>query len=423
MEKKEVLQLKLGFIAVRNRTANENMNLKDARQRERQFFRGHNASSVVGLHCLGIDALINRLADLYADRVQKTFPQMRNEIQNKLDHVRQQLSKFPVALDTSIARLAKYHEIIDFFVENILKDRLSIGDECSSLVNVFHGRFAQFQKILEKQTMLLYTPDYFAKISKAMSACAGEQLPNFLPHPLLKRFVNEKIEELWRTSKALINDCYYKTLAILIDDQIDEIYEENVFLAKLLPAFFNIIELYLNEQRHSVIDQLQGLMKLEKNDPYTMNSTYMKLIEESKAKRGIDSNDDQAVHDMVESIRSYWDVIRKRFLDYATLSVRDRFVFSVCDGVRDRLRKVPSEQCDFVDSYLAEDAHTRAQRKKLQQLYDQLHKCLDILGGRKIADTNSIGLPTLKNELDAIMGELDGDSEASFPSSSLSPLQ
>lgn len=419
-----MLQLKLGFIAVRNRTADEKMNLKNARKREKQFFRGHIASSVVGSHCLGIDALINRLADLYADRVQKTYPLMRNEVQNKLDQCRQQLTKFPMALDTSTARLAKYHEVIDVFVENILKARLSVSDEFSSLVNVFHGKFAKFQKILDKQTNLLYSNSYFSKISDAMAACAGEQLPNFLPHPLLKRFVNEKIEELWRTTKALINDCFATTLAFLSDDNDDQSYEEDFFLAKLLPAFSDIIKSYMNDQRQNTLDQLQGLIKIEKNDPYTMNSVYMESIGKFKSERATvrddmeNSNDDRAVYDMLDSIRSYWEVIRKRFLDYATLSVRDRFVFSVCDGVRERLRKVPSEQCDFVDGFLAEDAHTRAQRKKLQQTHDQLLKCLDILGGRKYTDSisTSASVPSMDNELDAIMEELghehqNGDSE------------
>lgn len=426
-----MLQLKLGFIAVRNRTANEKISLENARMREREFFRGHIASSVVGSDRLGISALINRLADLYADRVQEKLPQIRKEIQNKLERVRQQLSNFPVVLDTHHARSAKYQELIDLFVDDILKSRLSNGDQFCSLVNVFHVKFAKFQKILDMQTKFLYGSDYFAKVRKAMSDCAGEQLPNFVPNPLLKRFVNEKIEELWRTTKALINDCHAKTLEFLLNDKNNDKYEENCFLLKLLPAFSNFIELYLNKQRQSTMDQLQGLMKIEKNDPYTVNKTYMELIGKFKSERRAkltdkkNSNDDQAVHDMVESIRSYWEIIRKRFLDYVTLSVRDRFVFSVCDGVRERLRKVPFEQCDFVDSYLAEDAHIRDQREKLQQLHDQLLKCLDILGGRKVTDTSLSVLPTIKSELDELMGELDDDDvneahDVRLPSSSSS---
>ncbi|XP_037048155.1 interferon-induced GTP-binding protein Mx-like [Bradysia coprophila] len=416
MENENVLQLKLGFIAVRNRTADEKMTLKEAREREKHFFRGHLASSVVGSDCLGIDALINRLADLYADRVQKTFPQMRKEVQHKLDQVREQLSKFPEALDSPIARLGKYHELVDFFVENVLKVRLSLGNEDSSLVNILHGKFSKFEKILITQKKALATCPYFAKVKNAMSTCAGEQLPNFLPNTLLKRFVEEKINELWSTTKSLVNDCFSTTLGFLSID--DGQHKSNYLLQKLQPAFSEVVRLHLNEQKKSALDQLRGLIDLEKNDPYTMNNSYMEMVQTSKADRPANSevdNDDQGVDDMIDSIRSYWEVVRRRFLDYATLSIRDRFAFSVCNGVRDRLRNIPSEQCDFVDGYLADDAATRAQRGKLQQTYDQLHKCLEILGGRKLIDGNSNVAIVDDNELDAIFDKLNQNEEEKIP--------
>lgn len=271
--------------------------------------------------------------------------------------------------------------------------------------------FQKFQEILKKQTIILYTSAYVDKVSNAMSACSGEQLPNFLPHPLLKRFKDEKVEELWTTTKSLINDCHTTTLGFVLSDENDRIRQDDFLLQKLLPAFSNIIGLYLKDQRSRVLDQLQGLINLEKNDPYTMNNVYMELLLKLKSeRRDVETtNDDQAVNDMIESLRSYWEVLRKRYLDYATLSIRDRFVFSVCNGVRERLRHVPSEQCDFVDGHLSEDAHTRAQRMKLQQTYDQLNKCLDILGGRTVTDANATEFLPMNNELDAIMEKLEQD--------------
>ncbi|CAF3175344.1 unnamed protein product [Rotaria socialis] len=94
MDRPDVLHLTLGFIVVRNRSTDENISLEDARNRVKEFFNQHHASSVTS-HCLGIDALINRLADLYSDRVKKTFPKMRTDVQNKLKDICEQLSKFP----------------------------------------------------------------------------------------------------------------------------------------------------------------------------------------------------------------------------------------------------------------------------------------------------------------------------------------
>ncbi|CAF3657390.1 unnamed protein product [Rotaria sp. Silwood1] len=128
MDRPDVFHLKLGFIAVRNRSTEEEISLEDARKREKEFFSQHPASRMTG-HCLGIDALINRLADLYSDRVKETFPKMRNDIQTKLKEVRDQLSKFPPDLASASARLAKYYELADWYVENIIKERFESSND------------------------------------------------------------------------------------------------------------------------------------------------------------------------------------------------------------------------------------------------------------------------------------------------------
>ncbi len=96
------------------------------------------------------------------------------------------------------------------------------------------------------------------------------------------------------------------------------------------------------------------------------------------------SNDEQAVQEMLMSIYCYWKVLIKRFMDYAALSLRAGCVFDVCPGIRERLRSIPSEQCDFVDSYLAEDVYIRTKRKKLQQTKERLEKVDAILGGHSV---------------------------------------
>ncbi|CAF5111883.1 unnamed protein product, partial [Rotaria socialis] len=68
-------------------------------------------------------------ADLYADRVQDTFPKMRDEVHRKLKEVCEQLSKLPPNLETASARLAKYHELADFYVENILRVRFTSSND------------------------------------------------------------------------------------------------------------------------------------------------------------------------------------------------------------------------------------------------------------------------------------------------------
>ena len=99
--------------------------------------------------------------------------------------------------------------------------------------------------------------------------------------------------------------------------------------------------------------------------------------------------EEQEVQEMLLSIYSYWKVITKRFKDYVALSLRAGCDFDVCTGVRDRLRRVPLEQCDFVDSYLSEDVYIRTKRKQLQQTKERLEKVDTILGGHSSTGNRS----------------------------------
>ena len=450
MERADVLHLKLGFIAVRNRSTDDAIPLSDARQRERDFFRDHPASRAVGRDCLGVDALIDRLADLYSDRIRNIFPKMREEVQVKLKEVREQLSKFPPSLDTPSARLAKYYELADFYVENILRVRFASSNDGqrASMVNTLHEKFKKLHEILETQERELSSTRYRSKVRAAMGACFGEQLPNFLPHPVLKRLICEKLDQLWQVTEMLIKECFQICLRTLLEGDLESC-NGDILLEKLLPAFRQCVHLFVNEKQQAVRHQLQELIRWEKNEPYTFNHHYMDTISRLQAHRNksakaderkepfvttrsenvndkdneesmLDaiSNDEQAVQDMLISIFSYWKLLLKRFIDYAALSLRAGCVFDICPGIRDRLRQVPLEQADFVDAYLAEDTVVRTKRNQLQQTRERLEKVDIILGGdmtayqsddfRNLDETNPSSLMTLDKFAENLALSKDG---------------
>ncbi|CAF3064210.1 unnamed protein product [Rotaria sp. Silwood2] len=409
MEKPDIFQLKLGFIAVRNRSTDERISLKDARKREQEFFREHSISTLVGSHCLGIDALINRLADLYSDRVREIFPKMKNDVQKKLKETCEQLEKLPPSLETASARLTKYYELAELYIEKILKQRFTSSNDGRhpvSLVNHLHMKLKQFENVILGQSRELFTEKYRIKVRDAMSACFGEQLPNFLPHPVLKRLVGEKLDQLWSVANLLINECFQKTMNILSENDREECHDD-VLLLKLLPIFRHISISYLNDKKQTVNNQLEELIRLEKHDPYTLNNYYMETIikfnehladkqaENATKKKSSSSttnhddvlmfdsvsNDEQAVQDMLVSVYAYWKLLVKRFIDYAALSLRAGCVFDVCSGIGDCLRQLPIKQNDFVDTHLAEDTFIRNKRKQLQQTKERLEKVYAILGG------------------------------------------
>lgn len=171
----------------------------------------------------------------------------------------------------------------------------------------------------------------------------------------------------------------------------------------------------LKAKKSSMHDQFQEMLRVEKQEPYTLNPEYMTTIgqfkqyaaEKQSCTRStvssmaqstiIDANlkqmlesileDEQSVQDMVISIYAYWQILTRRFVDYATLSLRSACIFDVCPAIRQRLRELPVEQTHFVDTHLAEDVVIRTRRKQLMQTKERLEKVEAVLGdGFGIAD-------------------------------------
>lgn len=411
MDRADVFHLKLGFVAVRNRSTDEQISLKDARKREKDFFSEHFAASNVESNCLGIDALIERLADLYAERVKETFPKIQADIAKQLKDVREQLSKFPPELQSTQTRLVKYHELVTWYVENILQNVFTSSNDGvrPSIVNELHRKFGQVETLICTQNREFYSSKYRIRVREAMSACFGEQLPNFLPHPVLKRFINEKLDQFWRVIEVLVDESFQLTCTRLFDNDKDAC-KGDILLLKLLPTFRRISSSYLAERKQIIRKQFQEMIRLEKLEPYTLNHYYMNKInqfreyeserksqnpkgtlnsrkatgdndddEDTSLFRAI-SNDDYAAQDMVISIYAYWKLVIKRCIDNVALALRAACVFDTCSAIHDRLRQLPTEQTNFVDQHLAEDESIRLKRQRLQKCKEQLETVDAILG-------------------------------------------
>ncbi|CAF1649776.1 unnamed protein product [Rotaria magnacalcarata] len=265
---------------------------------------------------------------------------------------------------------------------------------------------------MEREDADLYSPAYRLKVKGAMSACFGEQLPNFLPHPVLKQFICKKLDQLWVVIDVLIKDSFRMTCQLLLENDKDAC-KGDILLLKLLPTFRQVTYTYLTKKQQTICDQLRELLRIEKLEPYTLNDDYVTKVNKFKehiAKRKSGnkgeakhspwthnydddddesvydaiSNDDKAVQDMIISIYSYWKVVFKRYMDYAALCVRAGCVLDTCSGIRECLRQTPVQQPTYVDAVLAEDTHIRAQREQLQQKNVRLEKVDAILGGGRI---------------------------------------
>jgi interferon-induced GTP-binding protein Mx1 len=458
MNRDGVTHLKLGFIAVRNRSTDENISLDDAREREKEFFRQHPAAATVDKNCLGVDALINRLATLYSQRVKETFPKLREAIQGRLTKITEELNMLPPNLKTSAERVAKYNELVDLYVEKILKVELmgSNNSPRQCMVNILHQKFTAYREILREQRKELSSAEHRSKVQQELSKHAGAELPNFLSSSVLKQFICEKLNQLWDITEKLINECFRATISQLSKAESNAC-NDHILPSKITKVFHHVSMAYINEMRNKVHDQLRALLELDQNDPYTINTYYMDLLEKYKGSLGqnntaktitvpptikilghddddllifnIVSIDDQALKQMLISMYSYWYMLTKRFIDYVTLCLRARCIFDLCPNIQQRLRQISVQRCDLIDTCLAEDPFIRNKRKELLEQKKRFEAAYYILHADHEADNNDDSIFTdftpitndLSPNLDAVLVELQRAANGFVFSSEINP--
>ena len=437
MDRHDVLHLKLGFVAVRNRNTKESIALQEAHEKEKEFFSKHPASTAAGWNCVGINALINRLANVYSECVKETFPKLRKDIRARLEDVVKEISKLPPNFKTSAERVAVYNEIVDLYVEKILKPTL-MGSNIArqvTIVNILHQKFENYRIMIRKQRTEFFSNEYRSKIAEEMKIYAGEQLPNFLPSSILKQSILTKLDELWTETEKLINDCF-RTTVVQLRKAEDKASKDNVLLSKLMSKFQEVSTSYIDEKKKMVHNQLKELIQLEQNEPYTNNTAYMYIFEKYKGPLAykntassstspfvtaiqtvtapVDYSDDendvltykqsssdgQAVQQMLLSIYSYWKFLTKRFIDYTALSLRAGCVFTLCPAIQQRLRRVPIEHSYFVEICLTEDEFIRNKRIQLNKTKETLEKVYKILheDDTMVADDLSIDLVEFESD-------------------------
>lgn len=411
MDRHDVLHLKLGFVAVRNRNTKESIALQEAHEKEKEFFSKHPASSAAGWNCVGINALINRLANVYSECVKETFPKLRKEIRARLEDAVKEMSKLPPNFQTSAERVAVYNETVDLYVDKILKPTLMESNIARqvTMVNILHKKFENYRIMLRRQRTEFFSNEYRSKIAEEMKIYAGEQLPNFLPSSILKQCILTKLDQLWIETEKLINDCF-RTTVVQLRKAEDKACKDNILLSKLMSKFQEVSTSYIDEKKKMVHNQLKELIQLDQNEPYTNNTAYMFIFEKYKGPLAykntasfptsnqtvttpveysddeIDvltykqsSSDGQAVQQMLLSIYSYWKFLTKRFIDYTTLSVRAGCVFTLYPAIQQRLRRVPIEHSHFVEICLTEDEFIRNKRIQLKKTKETLEKVYTIL--------------------------------------------
>lgn len=142
-------------------------------------------------------------------------------------------------------------------------------------------RFESFRQTLRKQRAELFSTAYCSKVEEEMKECVGQQFPNFLCSPILKKCCCEKLDQSWTETEMLIHYCFGTTMSQLRKAE-DDACQNIPLLGKLISLFRDVSTSNIKEKKEIVRNQLKELVQLDGNEPYTINTSYMYTFEKYK---------------------------------------------------------------------------------------------------------------------------------------------
>lgn len=135
----EEVKLKLGFIAMKNRSQldiNNNISVEDALKKEKEFFNSHNVYKTMDKTYFGTDNLVERMKSVFMNHLKKFLPKVYSTVKEKLKECQENLDILGVGLNSLFNdnnKLSFINCLINDFSEKV--EKLLSGKLVSSMDN------------------------------------------------------------------------------------------------------------------------------------------------------------------------------------------------------------------------------------------------------------------------------------------------
>ncbi|CAN0141700.1 unnamed protein product, partial [Heterosigma akashiwo] len=273
------IKLKLGFVALRNRTSNEisqSITLDAVKELERDFFMTSNAVKGLKETHWGLDTLVRKIVLIQGKKVSEFLPRIRALCKEKLVGIESELKKLRNPLADDSARrnflLQTVHRLKDDFRSLAAAEETDPKME-NVLVCYKSSEFYDEYKygVLEFEDFL--SDEYKAKLQYTK----GSALPNFLSHPIFRKCVQEATQHIPVANKALVTSLEKLSLAALFHLIEFEVGDKPNFVRHLKDA----AESFLHEKRVLCEQHLQNMYESEQ-EILTLDPRYSELMEKVK---------------------------------------------------------------------------------------------------------------------------------------------
>lgn len=369
------VELAKGYMIVKCRgqhDINENISLVDAISKEREFFQDHEQfGPLLEDGKAGIPNLAVRLTKELVHHINKSLPQLRNEIEAMLKQSLQTLKKYNQAAPTS------YSEQITFLIEKInifcshIKN-LTMGEEPQSQVDgvryitIVRNEFDEWNTFLNER-IYKFTTRMKNVVLEYENTYRGRELPGFVNYNTFESFIKEEISALEDPAITKLKTITDITRGIFM------VIAEQHFIAfsNLFKAAKVKIAIMSNKQETEAEKLLQAQIKVE-CVVYSQDSLYSDCLSKAKSNSSKDATHG-SIQEMSYHLRAYYKIVSHRLADQIPMVIRCYILNEFADKLRTEMLKLIEDK-DRISVYLMEDEDTQRKRDDLNCKIERLRK-------------------------------------------------
>jgi hypothetical protein len=307
----KTMKLKLGFIAVRNRTPREleeGISLEVVRQRERHSFDSHPLLRKIDKQLVGTDKLAAKIVELQGRALQGWFPKTARRLREEVKRVEAELATLATPCELPNECLIEVSHILNRMHADL--ERLIGGRSGEDEVNVSCDAFEAMEALSEG--LQEDTPDFFSlemteRIEDARRADKGVMLPNLTSSPVVQRIARDFLSESLPERTRELMQSLFDTMASAVLPLIEKHAASFPRLANALQG--EMMEL-LGERRERCEEVLGLLIKSELAFINTLNHYYMDTFNKAKekvleAKRGFEAGTTNAQNSQPSTVADF----------------------------------------------------------------------------------------------------------------------
>lgn len=329
------IKLKNGYVGIKGRSQADikrGISMKDAIQKEIDFFGKHPIYSSLPTHLCGTLSLIDRISKLLYLMIQKSLPKIQKEISSRKKNVAKNLSRlgdeFPEEeekkLEIVFRLVRKFKEFFDqeingrYFHQKLLHKNDTIFKRSSETItyklnNLFQDLYSEYTK-KDFRICNVYTND---EIQNAISVYQGDTIPGFQSFDSFLFLIHPQLEKLKSPIYNLIEEA-----KIILEERGIQILEK-VFknFSHLHSEVRDTFTKILNREKKKTRQILENIISCEDNYLFSNDPLLLKSLDNRK----INNNKGMGIQDM---------------LIYELRNRIDKYFFIVVRNLRDSVPKL-----------------------------------------------------------------------------------